>query len=122
MTGSEAVAVLAAYLDVIAWSRVNPQTGDPMQAKTLNLYLQAAAAYLRSTTALQIDITTKGSSEHPRLNKFFADILQSRAKWSEPYPKRLPCTYAMFEALTKQVSCAHKESKTSFFDLFATWQ
>jgi len=73
MTESAAIAVIAAYLDVIARSGVNPQTGDPVQAKTLNLHLQAAAAYLRSTTHLQINISTKGSSMHPCLNKLFAN-------------------------------------------------
>jgi len=45
MTELEALAVLAAHLDFKARTALNPQTGDPAQAKTLNNYLQAAAAY-----------------------------------------------------------------------------
>jgi hypothetical protein len=120
MSESDALAVLAAYLDHKARTAINNHTRQPVQAKTLNLYLQAAAAYLRSVTTLSIHLLSNPNSSTPRLHAFFADILQSRAKWAQPYPKRLPYTYAMFSALNRLVRSALSSSKASHLDLLTT--
>jgi len=75
MTEPDALAVLAAYLDFKAPTALNPQTGDPVQATTLNNHLQAAAAYLQLVTSLPVSIMSSSSSSTPRLTAFFADIL-----------------------------------------------
>jgi len=103
MTKPDALAVLVAYLDFKARTALNPQTGNPIQAKTLNNRLQAAAAYLRLATSLPVSIMSSSSSSNPRLTSFFADILRSRAKWAVPHPKHLPYTHVMFQALASLV-------------------
>ena len=120
MTESEAIAVLAAYLDFKARTALNPQTGDPVQAKTLNNHLQAAAAYLRISTSLPVSIMSSSSSSNPRLHTFFADILRSRAKWAVPLPKRLPYTHAMFQALASLVKTQLATSKSAHLELLHT--
>jgi len=120
MTEPDALAVLAAYLDLKARTALNPQTGDPIQAKTLNNHLQAAAAYLRLVTSLPVSIMSSSSSSTPRLTSFFADILRSRAKWAVPHPKRLPYTHAMFQALASMVKEHLVTSKLAHLDLLHT--
>jgi len=116
MTEPDALAVLAAYLDFKARTALNPHTGDPIQAKTLNNHLQAAAAYLRLVTSLPVAIMSSSSSTSPRLTSVFADILRSRAKWAVPHPKRLPYTHAMFQALASLVKAELATSKSAHLD------
>jgi len=120
MTELDALAVLAAHLDYKARTALNPHTGDPVQAKTLNNHLQAAAAYLRLSTSLPVSIMSSTSSTHPPLSSFFADILRSQAKWVVPHPKRLPHTHAMFWALALLVKEQLAISKSAYLDLFHT--
>jgi len=120
MTEPDALAVLATYLDFKARTALNPQTSDPIQAKTLNNHLQAAAAYLRLVTSLSVSIMSSSSSSNPRLTSFFADILRSRAKWAAPHPKRLPYTHAMFQALASMVKEHLATSKSAHLDLLHT--
>jgi len=120
MTEPDALAILAAYLDFKAHTAVNPHTGYPIQAKTLNNHLQAAAAYLHLSTSLPVSIMSSSSSSSPHLTSFFADILCSRAKWTVPHPKRLPYTHAMFQALASLTKQQLALSKLSHPDLLHT--
>jgi len=117
MTEPDALEVLAAYLDFKARTALNPQTGDPVQAKTLNNHLQAAAAHLRLATSLPVSIMSSSSSSNPRLISFFAAILRFRAKWAVPHPKCLPYTHAMFQALASLVKAQLVTSKSAHLDL-----
>jgi len=120
MTEPDALAVLAAHLDFKAHTTLNPQTSDPIQAKTLNNHLQAASAYLRLVTSLPVSIMSSSSSSNPCLTSFFADILRLRAKWAVPHPKRLPHTHAMFQALAALVKEQMATSKSAHLDLLHT--
>jgi len=116
MQEAAATYVLDAYIDHLACTRKNMATNRPIMAKTLVQHLMASAQFLRLATQLPVAIYANPQSASPRLLPWLGDIIHARQQWQQPLPKRLPCTYRMFQALNTFIQLLMASNCSAWLD------